>query len=389
MHLLVAFDKFKDSMSAPAACERAAEAARTALGEDIRLTQAPLTDGGEGFCTILTEAAGGWVERHEVCGPLGEPVLAPLGWIEAGQLPDGARGMLRQPAGRIAIIEMASAAGLEQVPPDRRHPRRCSSRGVGELIRIATAQEASAVLLGIGGSATSDLGLGALEALGFRFPGTERIIPGDWPRIDRMERTDFPAPPIFIACDVDNPLCGPQGAAAVYGPQKGLAPGEVEAFDAEAGRIADLLCDCCGQDPALKDLPGSGAAGGIGFGLKAAFGADFLPGFDLVARWLALDAKIAAADLILSGEGTIDSSSLSGKGPCALAKAAHEARIPCHLFAGRIETDARRALAASYPQTSTHEITPADMPLEDALRHGPENLGRRVAEVLKSHASDT
>jgi len=384
MHVLAAFDKFKDSMSAQVACERAADGVREALGDGIEIEYAPLTDGGEGFCPILSETAEGWVERHEVSGPLGELIRAPLGWVEAANLGDAARRHLPGLEGRIAIIEMASAAGLEQVPPERRHPRSCTTRGVGELIRIAAAKDADAVLLGIGGSATSDLGLGALEALGFTFHGADDIVPEQWPALEAISREAFPVPPLFIACDVDNPLCGPSGAARVYGPQKGLEPHEIEAFDAEAGRIADQLCRFLNRPFSLKELPGSGAAGGIGFGLKAAFDARFVPGFTLVADWLDLDGKIAAADLVLSGEGKIDRSSLSGKGPCTLARLAVRAGTACRLFAGYVEPGVRKAIETEIAPTTVDAISPPELPLAEALEQGPRNLRRAVARSLRT-----
>ena len=165
------------------------------------------------------------MEYHTVCGPLGEEVEAPLGWVELGRLPESARRFLDAKNGKLAIIEMASVAGLEQVPSAQRHPGHCTTRGVGELIRIAVAQEASAILLGIGGSATSDLGLGALEALGLEFCPSGQVTPAQWGQIESISGTiELDVPPVYIACDVDNPLLGQKGAAAVYGPQKGLMP---------------------------------------------------------------------------------------------------------------------------------------------------------------------
>jgi len=383
MQLLVAFDKFKDSMTAKTACERAAEGLREVLGPDARIVTAPLTDGGEGFCPILTEAAGGWVEQHPVSGPLGETIHAPLGWVESQRLPEAARRRFPGVAGRIAIVEMASAAGLEQVPPERRHPRHTTTRGVGELIRVAAAKDAAAVLIGVGGSATSDLGLGALEALGLNFEGAEGILPAKWAQLGTISREPFPAPPLFIACDVDNPLCGPNGAAHRYGPQKGLAADEIEAFDAEARRVAGLLLESLDRPADLMERPGSGAAGGIGFGLGAAFDAAFLPGFPLVADWLDLEAETARADLVLSGEGKIDRSSLSGKGPCALARMAAKAGRPCRLFAGRVEPGAREAIEKEIARATVQSIAPPGLPLAEALAAGPENLRRAVAENLR------
>jgi glycerate kinase len=391
MKILAAFDKFKDSMTAQAACEAASVGAHLALGQNVAITHAPLTDGGEGFCTILTHAANGFVESHTVCGPLGADLEAPLGWVEGSALPAGVRRFFDPGHGKIALIEMAAAAGLEQVALERRHPKYCTTYGVGELIRIAVAEGADAILLGIGGSATSDLGLGALEALGLRVLDSanqpiERIVPARWPQMPQLTgQIEIPLPPIYIACDVDNPLLGPRGAAAVYGPQKGLPADEVEAFDAAAADLATKLCQHFNQPPNLHELPGSGAAGGIGFGLKVACNAKFIAGFELVTAWLDLDAKIAAADLILTGEGKIDCSSLSGKGPVALVTAAHQADKRCILLTGAVETAAADQLHAQFPKCAVYEITPPNCPLAQALFDGPENLTAKTASVLSHH----
>ncbi len=383
MNILVAFDKFKDSMTANRAGEAAEAGIRQTLGGDPIVHQAPLTDGGEGFCRILTEAGEGYVEYHPVTGPLGEELDAPLGWVEASALCFGAREQLCRIDGRIAIIEMASVAGLEQVPFHLRHPRHCTTRGVGELVRIAVAENASAILIGIGGSATSDLGLGALESMGLRFNGTEAITPSAWPGITTLSgQIEFNCPPIFIACDVANPLLGTDGAAAIYGPQKGLGADEVETFDRETGRMAALLCEHFAQPESLMRTPGCGAAGGLGFGLKVACGATFLAGFALVEAWLDLPVKIQEADLILTGEGKFDRSSLSGKGPYALLCAARKASKPSLLFAGAIDPATATTLVRDFPNCRAHAISPTGMPLDDALTRGPENLELSVRSAL-------
>jgi len=385
MHILAAFDKFKDAMPADQACDAALAGALSALGEPLTLTRAPLTDGGEGFCPILTTAASGYIEHHQVCGPLGEEVDAPLGWVDLERIPEAARKYLGAKNGKLAIIEMASVAGLEQVPSAQRHPGHCTTRGVGELIRIAVAEEASAILLGIGGSATSDLGLGALEALGLKFCPSGQVTPAQWTTIEQIEgRIDLDLPPIYIACDVDNPLLGAQGAAAVYGPQKGLIPDEIEAFDDASARIAKQLCAFYNQPESRLKIPGSGAAGGIGFGLNVAFGAEYVPGFELVTAWLDLASKIKEADLVLTGEGKFDTSSLAGKGPYALLAAAHSSDKPAILLAGLAEEDAAQTVRERFPSTAVYSITPEGTPLAQALKSAPEFLQLKVTEVLQT-----
>ncbi len=388
MKILAAFDKFKDSMTAVAACAAASAGTRQALGNTTQITEAPLTDGGEGFCSILTNAANGFIETHTVCGPLGDDLEAPLGWVESTELPRAAREQLGLPKGKVAIIEMAAAAGLEQVPADRRHPKQCTTSGVGALIRIAVAEEADAILLGIGGSATSDLGLGLLQALGLQFIDSsghaiQRILPADWSRVAQIAGSlEITTPPIYIACDVDNPLLGPRGAAAIYGSQKGLLAEELEAYEAESTRMANMLCKHFNQPDALRETPGSGAAGGIGFGLNVACGSQYVAGFELVSTWLDLESKIAAADLILTGEGKIDASSLNGKDPYALASAADAANKPCILLAGCIEASVAEQLHQQFPKCTTASITPESCPLPQALAQGPDNLRTKTAQVL-------
>jgi glycerate kinase len=390
VNILVAFDKFKESMSAVRACDAAIEGVRGALGEMISLTRAPLTDGGEGFCRILTEAADGYLEYYPVTGPLGDEIDAPLGWIECERIPSGARNLLGLRGGNLAVIEMASVAGLDLVPQGQRHPYRHGTHGIGELIRSAVAKEASAILLGIGGSATSDLGLGALEALGLKFPETKgNALPRDWEHITTIAgNLDCKIPPLHIACDVTNPLLGPDGAAAVYGPQKGLPANEVEAFDAQKAKMARLLCRHFSQREDLTNLPGSGAAGGIGFGLKVACGAEFVSGFELVAAWLDLAGKVEEADLILTGEGKFDASSLAGKGPYSLLAAAHAADKPAMLFAGHVEASAEATARERFPASAFHQINSGEMSLEQALLKGPEHLENSVKTVLSRLSKD-
>ena len=385
MKILAAFDKYKDAMPAGRACDAALSGALEALGEPLTLSHAPLTDGGEGFCPILTQAASGYMEHHKVSGPLGEEVDSPLGWVNLERIPESARKLLGSKNGKLAIIEMASVAGLEQVPNGQRHPKHCTTRGVGELIRIAVAQEADAILLGIGGSATSDLGLGALEALGLQFCPSGQVTPAQWPAIKKITgNIGLTIPPIYIACDVDNPLLGTRGAAAVYGPQKGLKPEEIEAFDGATERVAKQLCEFFNQPECTLRASGSGAAGGIGFGLNVAFGSNYVAGFELVTAWLDLSSKIKEADLVLTGEGKFDNSSLAGKGPYALLAAAYSSDTSAILLAGLAEEEAAQTVRDRFPGTAVYSITPEGTPLAQALKLAPNFLKQKVSEVLQT-----
>lgn len=386
MRVLVAFDKFKDSLSAQQACSSAARALRE-RHKDWRIDVCPLADGGEGFAEILTLAAGGRMAGLQVTGPRGGLVETSIGLVAPDRIPAGARALLginAAGAQPIAVIEMAAASGLAMLAPELRDPWQATSHGTGQLIRGAAEMGASAVLLGVGGSATHDLGLGALFALGLEFRSEQGgkfrpPVPANWLQIVRIEGEVFDSiPPIRIACDVNNPLLGPRGAAAVYAPQKGLKPADYPQLEAETARMAALLCDHCGQPFTLTETPGAGAAGGISFGLMAAARARLVAGFDLVAAWLDLDARLAGADLIVTGEGRFDDSSLNGKGPGAVAARARALGKPVHVFAGQV--------AVRPPADSgflLHAITPPGMLLAQGLREARFNLENAVRRVFE------
>jgi len=388
MRVLLAFDKFKDSLTAREACEITARALRQ-THSDWTLDLCPLADGGEGFCEILTQAAGGRTLASAVNGPRGEVREVSFGLVPLAGIPEAARALLAPPETpghanpTVAVIEMAAASGLALLPNEQRDPWQTTSFGTGELIRAASEHGVSAVLLGVGGSATHDLGLGALAALGMGFDNVrgDRIdppIPARWKEISRLAgRIHPPIPPVRIACDVTNPLLGPNGAAAIYGPQKGLRPEDFARLDHESARLALLLCSHCGVSDTVMELPGAGAAGGIAFGLMAAAGAQLLPGFELVSAWLDLEARLANADIIITGEGRFDESSLSGKGPGAVAARALALGKPVHVFAGQVTAAPRERLAL-------HAITPSGIPLERALAAAADNLAASVHQVFHS-----
>lgn len=388
MRVLLAFDKFKDALSAKDACSFAAAALRE-MHRDWQLDLCPLADGGEGFCSILTAAAGGQLIGSSVTDPLGDTVQAQIGIVPVERIPAAARALIapppnpRQQIPTVAVIEMATASGLGLLEPDERDLWQTSTFGTGELIRIAADLNVSAIVLGVGGSATHDLGLGALAALGLDFVTArgERVpdpIPARWREINRIDGSiSPPVPPIRIACDVVNPLLGPQGAAAVYGPQKGLQAADLSRLDHESARLALLLCNHCGQPDSLMETPGAGAAGGIAFGLMAAAGAKLLPGFDLVSSWLDLETRLAAADLVITGEGRFDDTSLNGKGPGAVVARALALGKPVHVFAGQISADTSERIGLT-----THAITPPGTPLTQALHLAPRNLAVSVQQAF-------
>lgn len=385
MRILLAFDKFKDALSASEACQIAA-AALTSAGFDCSVDTIPLTDGGEGFCDILTAAIGGTLHAVQVTGPTGEPVVANFGMVQLSAIPPAARLMLDLPGlsgdSRVAVIEMAQASGLALLRPAARDPWQASTLGTGELIRAAIDAGAQVVLIGAGGSATHDLGLGIMSELGLEFRTSDgRILrpprPVHWPELVRIEGTFSPRNlPIRIACDVTNELLGPHGAAAVYAPQKGLKPADEARLERESARIASLLCHHFKRPESLSAQPGSGAAGGITFGLMCAAGARLVPGYALVAAWFDLDRRIAAADIVVTGEGRFDQSSLDGKGPWAIAQNALALGKAVHVFAGHV------ASVRSLSGLHLHSITPAGTALPEALRKTRDNLAAAVQSVF-------
>jgi len=376
VRVLIAFDKFKDALTARQAGETVAAALRT-KHPDWQLDICPLTDGGEGFCETLTQAAKGRLDYVEVSGPRGAGVKAPVGLVDQENIPATVRHRLR--AGkRLAIIDLASASGIGLLAPDQRDPWLATTCGTGELMRHATGQNADAILLGVGGSATNDLGLGALAALGFSFRrGAVELyppLPDTWEQMSRIDTSRATKlPPVFIACDVTNPLLGLHGATATFGPQKGLKPDDAPRLETQVARMAALLCEACGQPHSLAEIPGTGAAGGFPFGLMAGYGAQLVPGFELVSDWLDLPARLATADLVLTGEGRFDATSLQGKGPGSLVAEACRLGKPVHVFAGSLGVPA---------DGFHHAITPAGMPLAKALPRTAELLAATVGRVL-------
>lgn len=386
MRVLVAFDKFKDAMPAAVACRAAAEEIRR-RHPDWTVDECPLSDGGEGFSSLLTAAAGGRRQSVPVAGPRGETLEAGFGLVPARNLRPAARERLEKAGARggedelWAVVEMAEASGLALLPPEARDPWVTTTLGTGQLILAAVQAGAHAVLLGVGGSATHDLGLGALSALGLRCEAEDGSLvsppcPRNWGRIARLSGRIAPgAPPILIACDVTNPLLGPRGAAAVFGPQKGLRPEDRAELEEQTARQARLLCAWAGVGGEAANEPGTGAAGGIAFGFRVAAGARLVPGARLIADWLGLEERVRAADLVLTGEGRFDDSSVEGKGPGEIAAQARRLGKAVQVFAGQL------AVTQPHPGVSFAAITPSGTPLPQALRDAEMNLRAAVARV--------
>jgi glycerate kinase len=325
MRVLVAPDSFGGTLTAPEAAAAIAAGWRS-VDPDVDLVAVPLSDGGPGFVDVLATAMRGERRSCTVRGPLGDEVAADV------FVADGT-----------AYVEAAQAAGLHLVPNGRRDPRRAASYGVGQLVSIA-APGVHRIVVGLGGTATNDGGAGMWSALGAQ--PAERLAAGGAALIDLTEV--LPPHPIDVslvaATDVDNPLLGPNGASAVYGPQKGADREAVLDLDDALRRWADVV-EAVTAQPGLRERPGAGAAGGLGFGLLA-LGASVTSGVDLVAGVVGLREQIAAADLVVTGEGSVDAQSLRGKVIVGVARLAQEAGVPCVVVAGRAEVGRRDAAAA-------------------------------------------
>ena len=367
--VLIAPDSFKGSLTSVQVARALADGWGRARPLD-RILLCPLADGGEGTLEAVA-AAGGWAWRESaVTDPLGRAHRAR--WLSD---PDHGR----------AVIEMAEASGLSRVAPLERDAVAASSTGTGELIRAALDAGAHALVLGIGGSATTDGGAGLLRALG-AVADRDRAV-ADLADLDpRLAGVD-----LAVACDVSNPLLGPSGAAAIYGPQKGASPADVAELDRRLAAFADALETAAGTR--VRDTPGAGAAGGVGFGLLA-IGDRFRsfalrPGVDLVMDATDFGARLSGADLVITGEGRIDAQTGFGKTALGVARRAADAGIPCIAVGGGVEPDGIEALRASgcvavpvveRPQSSEAAMSAGPAPVE---RCG-ERLARLVAIGLPS-----
>jgi glycerate kinase len=322
--VVVAPNAFKGSLSASQAASAIASGVREVFPE-AEVVEVPVADGGEGTVEALVSAHRGDYRTAEVEGPLGDPVKAMYGLIEAG---------------RTGVVELASASGLTLIANERRDPRKTSTYGFGQLLEEVRAAGVAQVIAGIGGSATNDGGAGMAHALGFRLLDAAGIeLPRGAAALARLERIDpsgfdprWQSVNVMVACDVTNPLTGPQGASAVYGPQKGADGEMVRELDAALAKLAAVIERDLGKR--VADVPGAGAAGGAGAGLIAFLDARLVPGAPLVVEASGFDAELEGADLVITGEGRADAQTAYGKAPGEVAKRAKEARIPVLLIAG-------------------------------------------------------
>ena len=359
MRVVVATDSFGETMTAPEAARAVAQGwADVAPGDELDL--APVSDGGPGFVDVL--AAGADLIELAVRGPHGREVSA------TALLRDGT-----------AYVESAQAIGLHLLAADERDPRRTTSYGAGELIAAVIAAGASTVVVGLGGSGTNDGGAGVWAALGAT---ADADLDAGGAALIGLHEVRPPAVDVELvaATDVDNPLLGPNGASAVFGPQKGADRAAVLDLDDALRRWAEAVERATGR-PGLRDAPGAGAAGGLGFGLLA-LGGSRAAGFGLVAEAIGLGERIAGADLVIAGEGAFDATSLRGKAAAGVAALAQAVGVPCVVIAGRAEVGRRDAAAAGIEEI--HTVSEVLGSPAAALAAGPPGLVQTAARVARA-----
>lgn len=371
MRVIIAPDSYKGSVSALDVA-RAMQRGVQEVFPRAEVQLVPIADGGEGTVEAMVAAAGGKLLRRQVRGPLGEPVEAAYGLLGDGVT---------------AVIEMAAASGLPLVPLARRDPRRTTSYGTGELIRAALDAGARRLVIGIGGSATNDGGAGMVQALGGSFldAAGQELPPGgaalaaladiDLSRLDpRLAEAQ-----ILVACDVDNPLCGPRGASAVYGPQKGATPAMVQELDAALARLAAVARRVTGKEAAQR--PGAGAAGGLGAGLLFFTDASLRPGVEVVLETAGFAALLRDADLVLTGEGRTDVQTAYGKAPVGVAALAQAQGVPCVCLSGGLGDGCEAVLAKGIDAVAS--TAPGPLSLEECMARGEELIAGAAARLCR------
>lgn len=358
MKIVIAPDSFKDSLSAQGVAQAVASGLRE-VWPDAQLMECPMADGGEGTIEAVLAACGGQWMTTDVSGPLGQPVQAQWGWLADT---------------RTAIIEMAMASGLQLLTLAQRDATVTTTYGTGQLITAALDAGAQRVILAIGGSATNDAGSGMLSALGAGFlDDNDQPLPPGGLALSKVARIDLGSLDarlkevrFEVAADVNNPLCGPNGASHVFGPQKGASPEQVLALDAALAHFAEQSACVLGRDD--SEQPGSGAAGGMGFAASAYLNASFRPGVEVVADLTGLAQALEGADLVITGEGRFDAQTLRGKTPFGVAKIAQRQRVPVIVLAG--------TLGDGYADLYEHGISAAF-----ALSSGPMTLEQACASA--------
>ncbi len=369
--IVIAPQTFKGSISALDVAKAMREGVRRVIS-DVEIAIVPVADGGDGTLETLVEVSGGEIRHSEVTGPLGEQITA-----QWGAMGDG----------NTAVIEMARTSGLALVPVEKRDPLITTTYGLGEAIGHALEAGFRRFIIGIGGSATNDAGAGMAQALGVHLldrNGEDLAFGGAaLARLDRLDvsglNTAAKESEFMVACDVNNPLTGPTGASAIYGPQKGATPQIVAELDAALGHFAKVVKRDIGSD--INEVPGAGAAGGLGGGLIAFLNGDLRAGVDIVLDTVGLDAQLDGADLVITGEGSLDHSTIYNKAPVGVAERAKMRDIPVVAVSG--------SLGEGYHDVHHHgidavsAITYAPMTLDDASERAAELIANATEEMLR------
>ena len=371
MRIIVAPDSFKGSVSALGVAE-AMERGIHAVFPAAEVIQVPIADGGEGTVEALVAATGGRLLQAAVKGPLGDPMHAH--WGVSGD-------------GTTAFIEMAAASGLPLVPKDQRDPRITSTYGTGELMKAALDAGLRRLVVGIGGSATNDGGAGMARALGVRFFDAEGSdLPEGGAALAQLARLDLSGldprlveASLLVACDVDNPLCGPRGASAVYGPQKGATPDMVAELDAALAVFAGIATVATGRD--IAEQPGAGAAGGLGAGMLFFTPASLRPGVAIVLETTGFEALVRGADLVITGEGRTDFQTAMGKAPVGVAAVAKRHGVPVVCLSGGLGDGADEVLVHGIDALGS--VVPQPMTLEACMGQGPELIEAAAARTCR------
>jgi len=372
MKIVVAPDSFKGSLTAVEVADAIGQGVREIFPE-AEIVKIPMADGGDGTVQCLINATGGEILREKVTGPLGDEVLASYGIL-------GDK--------KTAVIEMAEASGLTLIPENKRNPLITTTYGTGQLIKASLDQGCRKMIIGIGGSATNDGGAGMIQALGVKlldregkeigFGGGElkKVFRIDTKYLDnRLSETK-----VLIASDVSNPLCGPKGAARIYGPQKGATPEVIKELDESLAYFAEIIKRDLNKD--VKDIPGAGAAGGLGASLIAFLNAELRPGIEIMIEIVKLEQAIKDADLVITGEGKIDSQTIYGKAPIGVAKIAKKYNIPVIAVAAIIGDDAD--IVHQYGISSLISVSGQPMRLEESVPNKVALIKNSIKQSMRA-----
>jgi glycerate kinase len=388
VRILIAPDKFKGALNARDVAENIAEGLHEVLpNAEIEIT--PMADGGEGTAEAICEARSGSWLKCKAHDPIGREIEARYAWIEDEKL---------------AVMEMSEASGMRRLSENERDPIRATTFGVGEMILDAKNRDAHEIIIGLGGSATNDGGWGMARALGYRFYSDARELKKDVSELRNLTKITFPEkvvgalgpsaqpkdrrltqpplqrtlPKIIAAVDVRNPLLGDNGATQVFGPQKGASHDELKVLEQALTRLANVIAEDFGFD--YRDKPGAGAAGGLGFGLMSFCGATIRPGFDVVAEAVGLESKMKYADVVITGEGSLDRQTLEGKTPAGVARLARKLGKKVFAIVGRNKGD--RQVDELFDEV--YELARPDMSEKEQMKLAGELLREKAQELAQA-----